>query len=161
MAMFEVGDWVEIRSTPDEHWNKWHPVNNMFCGAIGFIREVRDGGTGFEADDEIDVEVDFVEPPFSVEQGTLFYGTFLKKHVKSASKHDAKIRQHMRIAGEKLQEWETFKKQATDDALRKAFLPDPEPEEEEIASFEDEITSPMGLPSPIAFDDDSDPWTVI
>lgn len=155
MANFSKGDWIKITPTPDKKWIRWYTNKDFydnFLGQVGEIKEVEDDAER-KGEELYLVSVyfpyDIYDKNINVGAGN-HYEYFRDYHLIKSSKFEADKKTELLKAGYKLQEWEKFKKKATDDALRKVF--GPQPKEQEITEkskqqdmFEDweEKTNPI------------------
>jgi len=120
MATFNIGDWVKITPQPDSRWNDWSDTHTLFCGKIGTIREMFQDPTTNEIC--YDVEVNFPYG-FDGNDAGWYYIHFRNDHLIKSTEYDSKIAEHREKSEKELQEWEKFKRKATDDALRDIFVP--------------------------------------
>jgi len=121
MASFEVGDWVEIRSTPDPYWTDWTTRHDEFCGAMGEIVEIENNfSSQFSGDDRVKIVVDFQYDKYGMSTSK-YYLWFLMRHIIKSDKLAAQTRQNLRLQGDKLQEWEAIKRKKTNDGLANIF----------------------------------------
>lgn len=153
MATFSIGDWVKITPQPDLRWNDWSDTHTLFCGKIGTIREEFQDPTTNEIC--YDVEVNFPYG-FDGNDAGWYYIHFRDDHLIKSTQYDSKIAEHNEKAAKDLQDWEKFKRKATDDALRELFVP--KRRKTRVTSFTDDIKkaeeSRSDVPEPVDFD----PW---
>jgi len=142
MAKFKIGDWVEITPNPDTSWSEWSTNHDSFCGAIGYIGEIRDSFSQFEDNDKIKIIVDFREDVFGGGYNRYFLW-FLKRHVILSNKTSEETKQNLRKRGSELQRWEATKRSVVDKSLKKVFSPQKKKKVPEKVDIWDEKTDPM------------------
>lgn len=133
MAKFKEGDWVQVTPQSDWTWSGWTALHDEYCGKIGYIERIWD----FDDHTTYDVTVNF---PYGFKGNNpgKYYVSFLSDHLILSSKYDSELSEQRERAGKELQEWEQFKRKATDDILRRAFSPQREEEDEEKIRKEEE-----------------------
>ena len=148
MATFSVGDWVQITPQPDLRWSEWDDVHDLFCGKVGTIRdEFSDPDTG-----EIfyNVEANF---PYGLDTAPAgwYYIHFKPDHIIHSTQYDSELAEHREKVERELQEWESFKKKSTDDALRGIFTRPSKQVTDDIRSAEERRSD---VPAPVDLWDD-------
>jgi hypothetical protein len=118
MAKFKEGDWVKITPQPDKMWSGWTNTHDQYCNKVGYIEGIWEHN-GYTT---CDVVVNFPYGINGSEPGE-FYMTFLSDHLILSTKYDAELSENLEKAGKELQDWENFKRQATDNILKDVFSP--------------------------------------
>lgn len=118
MAFFKLHDWVQVIPSPDLKWSGWTDVHNNFCGKVGQISDIWDDPANGET--LYNVTVSFPNGIAGSKPGN-FYIEFISDHLILSTQYDSKLSEHLEKVERELQEWESFKRKAQDDALRKVF----------------------------------------
>jgi hypothetical protein len=114
MAIFKVGDWVQIIPHADPRWEYWTDQHTAMAGKIGEIENI-------ESPDD-DPNINFFHVMVCDKEGTPHQKEwFLEKHVIQSTRYDQVVNERFQKACDDLQEWEKKRKEMLDDNLRKIF----------------------------------------
>ena len=136
--MLKIGDWVEITPQAELRWSSWvssKDTYDCFRSKIGIIENICED---YERDGEYlySVLVDFPNGLKKLGPGQ-YYEWFRDYHLVLSSKSRSILQSNMVQAGKELQEWEKFKKNSTNEMLKKIFCP-PEEIQEQLANNQDD-----------------------
>jgi|ETNvirnome_6_100_1030635.scaffolds.fasta_scaffold32904_3 hypothetical protein len=114
MAIFKVGDWVQIIPQPDSRWEYWTKSHSDMAGKIGEIANI-------ESPDD-DPSIKFFHVMVYDASGSAYQQEwFLEKHVIQSTQYDQIVNKKFQQACDDLQKWEKKRKDMLDDSLRKVF----------------------------------------